>query len=416
MELKTTSLLIAVAFAGLSLTPCRAATILHSFTGGSDDGADSRGSLTLSGSKLYGMTAGGGGGADNGTIFSMDTDGSGYSLLHHFTYSDGRNPFGSLTLSGSTFYGMTTGGGSNGYGAIFSMNIDGSGFKLLRSFNQNGTDGWFPQGSLTLSGSKLYGMTTNGGSSNYGTIFSMNIDGSGFSYLHSFTPESGDGQWPQGSLTLVGSTLYGMTRYGGDNLNHRGTIFAINVDGSGYSLLRSFSDDTSDGSSPFGSLTLSGSKLHGMTASGGSSHFGTIFSMNIDGSGFSLLHSFTGVPGTEGDGGYPVGSLTLFGSTFYGMTQNGGSSTRGTIFSINTDGSGFRMLQSFAGGSSGGNNPLGDVTVSGDGSTLYGMTVYGGTADRGVVFSAPAPEPSTCVMLALGLPLLSGFHRRRRLT
>ena len=68
---------------------------------------------------------------------------------------------GSLTLSGSTLYGMTLSGGANGNGTIFSINTDGSGFQNLFSFS--GTNGDNPHGSLTLSGSTLYGMTSAGG-------------------------------------------------------------------------------------------------------------------------------------------------------------------------------------------------------------------------------------------------------------
>lgn len=411
MEQKITSFIVAAALAAASLAPSQAASVLHSFIGGNDDGAAPFGSLTLFDSKLYGTTAHGGDGADNGTIFSIGTDGSGYELLRHFHYSDGRHPLGSLTLSGSTFYGMTNGGGTSGYGTIFSMSIDGSGFNLLHSFSNLVTED-IPQGSLTLIGSKLYGVAANGGGgSQSGAIFSINTDGSGFSFLHSFTPENGDGYLPQGSLRLAGSKLYGMTQRG---VNNQGTIFSINVDGSDYSIVHTFTGSSADGDRPTGSLTLSGSKLYGMTANGGTSHFGTIFSMNLDGSGFSLLHSFAAITPPANDGGYPVGSLTLFGTTLYGMTNNGGSSGSGTLFSINTDGSGFRVLQSFAGGRNDGAFPVSDVTLSGDGSVLYAMTSSGGTANRGVVFSTPTPEPSTCALLALGLALLRSVRREAR--
>ena len=71
----------AVLLLGSLPTPASAATmILHSFGGGSGDGAGPNGSLTLVGSKLYGVT-GSGGSSNQGTIFSMNADGSGYSLV-----------------------------------------------------------------------------------------------------------------------------------------------------------------------------------------------------------------------------------------------------------------------------------------------------------------------------------------------
>ena len=91
--------------------------------------------------------------------------------------------------------------------------------------------GEFLRGSLTLSGSTLYGMTSYGGTHYHGTIFKINTDGTGFQLLHSFEKWSKDGGDPRGSLTLSGSTLYGMNDYGGTDGN--GTIFKINTDGTG---------------------------------------------------------------------------------------------------------------------------------------------------------------------------------------
>ena len=181
----------------LALPPARAAdTILHSFTGGSSGGSNPYGSVTLSGSKLYGMTYGGGS-FGTGTLFSMNTDGTGFSLLHSFDNSTGAYPQGSLTLSGSKLYGMTSGGGSFGpYGTIFSVNIDGTGYSVLRSFAGAYSDGSAPNGSLTLSGSKLYGMTYQGGSGNGGAVFSMNTNGTAFSLLRSFRGLASDGAYP----------------------------------------------------------------------------------------------------------------------------------------------------------------------------------------------------------------------------
>jgi uncharacterized repeat protein (TIGR03803 family) len=70
-------------------------------------------------------------------------------------------------------------------------------------------------------------MTNYGGDDGAGTIFKINADGTGFTLLHEFADGSDDGSNPMGSLTLVGSTLYGMTPYGGDD--GAGTIFSSAV-------------------------------------------------------------------------------------------------------------------------------------------------------------------------------------------
>lgn len=95
----------------------------------------------------------------------------------------------------------------------------------------------------------------------------------------------------------------------------------------------------------------------------------------------AALHQFAG---GANDGALPQGNLTPAGSVFYGMTYMGGDSDRGTVFTVGADGSGFSLLHEFAGGGSDGRNPQGSLAFSD--SALYGMTLYGGDADRGVIF------------------------------
>ena len=131
-----------VVLLGLVATPASAQTFtnLLSFTGagGAYPGGYPAGALTLSGTTLYGMTQGGGIG-DSGMIFSIGTNGSGFQNLVSFTglgAYPGRDPKGSLTLSGTTLYGMTSQGGttSGEYGNVFSVGTNGSGFQILVSF------------------------------------------------------------------------------------------------------------------------------------------------------------------------------------------------------------------------------------------------------------------------------------------
>ena len=398
----------AASLAAVHLTPARAAIdILHSFTGSTSDGNHPFTSLTVSGSTLYGTTDEGGT-ANGGAAFSMNADGSGFNVLHSFENAPGNGgvPRSSLTLDGTTLYGTTIFSGGGNSGAVYRMNTDGSGFSLLHTFA--GSQVYSP---LTLSGATLYGMTRGSGSFNVGTVFSLNTDGSGFTPLHTFSNSTDNGRRPDGGLTLSGSTLYGMTEVGG--VGNGGTIFSMNTDGSGFGLLHSFTGGAGDGLFAPGSLTLAGSKLYGMTTNGGSSDSGTLFSINTDGTGFSLLHSFTG---GANDGADSEGSLTLLGSKLYGMTGAGGSSNNGTLFSINTDGTGFDLLESFGGAPADGADPVwGALTPSDDGSTLYGMTLLGGTADRGVVFAesiAAVPEPGTA-LFGVALVGIAAVRRRR---
>ncbi len=328
--------------------------------------------------------------------------------------TDGQTPNGSVIVSGPTLYGMTQGGGSAvNDGTVFKINADGTGFGLLHRFQGGPADGLGPLGTPALAGSALYGMTPQGGTANLGTVFKVNTDGTGFGLLHSFTNSPADGQAPLYSAPVVaGSTLYGMTAGGG--ADGHGAVFKVNADGTGFNLLHSFVPATGDGWQPNGSLILSGSTLYGMTYFGGGAA-GTVFKVNTDGTGYAILHSFTGQSG--GDGANPLADLLLVGSTLYGTTAVGGTANLGTVFQVNADGTGYRVLHSFLGGPFDGNDPQGDLTLVG--SALYGMTAGGGSINRGVIFSLPiaVPEPSSLVLAAGGsLILLVGWRSKRKVS
>src|SRR5262245_57675660 len=104
-----------------------------------------------------------------------------------------------------------------------------------------------------------------------------------FTVLHSFAGGASDGSIPKGSLIQSGSTLYGMTRSGGSG--NGGTVFKIGTDGTGFGLLHNFSGGAADGATPsYGSLIQSGAILYGMTSLGGSNKqsYGIIFQVGTD--------------------------------------------------------------------------------------------------------------------------------------
>jgi uncharacterized repeat protein (TIGR03803 family) len=85
------------------------------------------------------------------------------------------------------------------------------------------------------------------------------------------------------------------------------------------------------------------------------------------------------VAGRPSDGLAPTAGLIQIGSTLFGTTESGGdacslSSGCGTIFSMNTDGSGFTLLHEFAGGANDGSSPSG---LSPIGPILVGTPTFG---------------------------------------
>jgi uncharacterized repeat protein (TIGR03803 family) len=381
-----------ISSAGLTAT-AQDYRVLHNFAGGANDGATPWGSLVQSGPALYGMTSAGG--SNNvGTVFRINADGTNFQLLHSFVSAttDGAGPDGTLLLSGSLLYGMATSWNTSGGGTLFRLNTEGSGFQVLRSFSTS--DGVWPWGSLIQSGSTLYGLNTYGGNAGggngCGTAFKFDTNGSVFEIVHLFNGSTSDGRGPHGAFLQSGPILYGTTQSGGSG--NCGTVFQINTNDRSFQLLHSFSTAANDGKYPgMGALVLSGSNLFGMTSFGGGNSKGAVFRVSTNGAGFQLLHSFTG--GTNGQ--KPFGSVILSGSTLYGMTSDENTGTDGTIFSVSTEGADFRVLHRFKGAD--GRDPGGDLLLSG--SALYGMTSAGGSNNLGVIFALDLPWPTLAISL-----------------
>jgi uncharacterized repeat protein (TIGR03803 family) len=304
---------------------------LHDFIGGADDGASPFGSLTLMGSALWGVT-GAGGVSNAGTLFALNSDGSGYTNLHHFAggTDDGATPYGSLTLVGTRLFGLTSAGGISNAGTIFALNADGSGYTNLHHFTDDATDGAMPFGSLLFANGKLYGLASAGGSGTVGTIFALNTDGSGYATLHHFAGGASDGATPFGSLALTAAgQLCGMARAGGSS--NVGVVFVLNTDGSGYTNLHHFAGGASDGANPVDAVTVADGKLYGLTSAGGAHQAGALFALNSDGSGYTNLYHFAG---STGDGGRPYGALAYSAAQLFGLTTAGGASDSGVVFAV----------------------------------------------------------------------------------
>src|SRR4029077_8452548 len=104
----------------------------------------------------------------------------------------------------------------------------------------------------------------------------------------------------------------------------------------------------SDGGEPYGDLIFSGNVLYGTTSQNGGSGLGTVFKLNLDDTNFTTLYSFTAeIYGTNTDGAGPHAGVVLSGETLYGTAAGGGSAGEGTVFKINTDGTGFTNLHNF---------------------------------------------------------------------
>jgi|HubBroStandDraft_6_1064221.scaffolds.fasta_scaffold01629_1 uncharacterized repeat protein (TIGR03803 family) len=388
-----------IASATLMITPLQQAfSVLYTFTGG-QDGANPQAGLVADPSGTFYGTTSGGGDFGLGAIFVLSpVSGVGWAetVLHSFAggTTDGASPRTPLLqlLGGGddngNLYGMTFAGGASGDGVVFKLEPTGREV-AVHSFS-GGADGGQPYygGLIHDSVSNLYGATHLGGD-----LSCVNPDGCGVVFmlnkyhvvtvLHSFTynpPTSQDGAYPYGGLVWdsVGN-LYGTTFGGGTG--GVGAVFKLDSSFN-ETVLYSFSNATPDGINPDAGLIVDNAgNLYGTTSAtntfaGG---FGAVFKLTASGNE-SLLHIFTGYPA---DGAGPIAGLLRDSSgNLYGTTLSGGSYNCGTIFKLDSKNH-ETVLYSFTGGADG-SSPMGPLVHDAAGN-LYGTTNQGGSG-FGVVF------------------------------
>jgi uncharacterized repeat protein (TIGR03803 family) len=268
-------------------------TVLHSFAGGSNDGANPYGSFVQSGSILYGMTSTGG---KYGTVFGFDTVTNQLTVLYSFQgFEDGSGTFGSPTQAGPLLYGLCAAGADYGGSVLFSYNTSTNTHTVLYDFN---SDGAVSYGTLLQSGSMLYGLANHANNgSPFGTLFAFNTADNTETTLHSFTGNGSDGAYPDyGSLVQSGSVLYGTTGSGG--LYGAGTILSFDTNTNTESILHSFfasassSPSEPEGAFPQGSVIKSGNLLFGLASGGGSNGAGTLYAFDLTTDTLTVLHAF----------------------------------------------------------------------------------------------------------------------------
>jgi uncharacterized repeat protein (TIGR03803 family) len=333
--------------------------------------------FVLSGPVLYGTTSSGGlhGG---GTIFRVNRDGSGFTNLFNFndgaydpvtgTYpsSTGIDPVAGLLLISNTLYGTTFEGGLHDAGTVFEINTNGADYSVIFSFAF--TNGQGPSSGLTWYNNALYGTTAGGGTNGYGTVFAINLSDLSFSSYYQFANPTE----PYGNVVAVSNNLYGFGCFGGAAT--QGYVFRVGP--AGFADLFDFTGV--NGAAPYSGPVASGNTLYGLTYQGGTNGSGTIFRINTDGQNYTNLYSFSAANGANTDGANPYDftGMVLAGNTLYGTTSLKGSGGQGTVFSVNTEGTDFSVLHSFAYSDGAQPDPL--ILT---GNTLLGMTTYGVQGD-----------------------------------
>jgi uncharacterized repeat protein (TIGR03803 family) len=281
---------------------------------------------------FYGTT-GFGGPTECGTVFEIRPPGH-TELVHGFEdTADGCEPVSGLVQgTDGNFYGTTL-TSENGSGTVFSLLPSRTLTTLYQfcSISLCGDGGSPTSGIVEGSNGDLYGTTSVGGAGNVGTVFRLTKRGV-LKTLHSF--DTADGACPCSALIqATDGNLYGTTKLGG--VNGGGTVFTISPAGT-LRTLYSFCAQAScaDGKAPIaGLIQATDGNLYGTTELGGAVSSGTIFQITLQGT-LKKLYDFCSQNNCT-DGGDPfAGLVQATDGNFYGATSGGGSSIYGTIFSL----------------------------------------------------------------------------------
>ncbi len=398
------------------LDPSGQETVLHYFQGGKDGAVPYAGVTLDSAGNLYGTTYQGGT-AKSGVVYRIDTNGQ-ETVIYTFTgQPDGAKPYAGLILDGSgNMYGTTTEGGAANRGTVFK--IDPSGTETIIHSFKGGADGAAPYGGVVMdSAGNLFGTTSEGGTSNAGTVFKIDTAG-GKEVVYNFNPATNyDGSGPHAGVILGrDGKLYGTTANGG--LDGGGTVFK--VDQAGHeTVIHRFPGNYltgGDGKYPYSGLVQdSTGNFYGTTYDAGWGGAGVIYKIDPAGKE-TILYNFVYDNSLGGLGGaYPNAGVILDSSgNLYGTTVGGGTGSysgyvgfRGVVYKINTSGQ-ETVLSNFAAGS--GVMPSGGVIRSAAGN-LFGTAIYGGQSNFGLIFEINASGQYSVLYQFTG----GGWRRQSRI-
>ncbi len=340
----------------------------------SQEGKHPKAAVSASGDVVYGITSTGGD-YGSGTIFKFEDD-SLIVLAHLQEDIHGKDAAGEFLRINDDWFTTTYSGAVHNVGAVLSYNTD-EGLSVVTTF-ESPTTGGNPSGPLSYDAStqSIFGTCSSGGNGSTGTIYKFSLSDNTLTVLHHFD-ESSEGSYPQGGVVHASDgMLYGVTQSGG--LHGQGVIFSLDPVTEVYTVLHHF--NAADGRYPYGNLIESSpGTLLGVCSEGGSYNTGTVFKCTTEGS-FSVLKQLNSAV----DGGFSKSGLASNGQgDFIGVTEYGGASGFGTLFTISETGT-FNKVHDFN-YTNDGSNPVTRITLADDGAA-YGVCASGGAADFGTLF------------------------------
>ena len=287
-------------------------------------------------------------------------------------------PFGHLTrvADGTIYHIGTISTASSSSIAVSKLSSDGT--QAIRIANRAKL--YSADGKLWQSANgSIYGVSIYGGTADNGALFRVTSD-AGIQLLFSFGVDGGSGKNPQGGVVEASDgLLYGITDSPKTN-NGGPSFFRIRKDGTHFEELGSAGTYVNAGLSP-----ASDGNLYALVQGVLPQLPTAIIRVAIPSGAVSQV---TKLPLSAGAQAYVSGSVTEgVDGRLYVITSGDGASDRGTIFSVERNGTDGRTEHQFTTAEVG--SPSGSLSVGIDG-WLYGFTRLGGTANAGGLFRIPA--------------------------
>ena len=340
-----------------------------------------------------------------GTVFSLTPTGT-LTVLHTFTpganklYAGGNLAGRVIEGPDGKLYGVTLYGGINGcngycgYGLIYRINTDGSGFKIIHKFcsQTNCTDGWAGYQMVVGGDGNVYGTTYYGGSGNCapyggcGTIFQITTSSGAYKVVYNFNFSS-TGENPSGLIVAADGTLYG------NSVSTQGGLLFHYTESTGTLTTTVLPFPLFNGLPSRGSVSAIGpnGNFYGLYAIYGKTGVG-LFEVQTDGSNLQLFPFYN----TTSGAGSPDGLLLASDSNFWIADFNGSTGYGDIITLSSTDGSLIQTLPVFSSRAAVGAYPN-ELIQAKDGA-LWGSTDSFGKVSQGhfadgAVFSLNAGLP-----------------------
>ncbi|HSY75348.1 MAG TPA: choice-of-anchor tandem repeat GloVer-containing protein [Bacteroidia bacterium] len=337
--------------------------------------------ITKGGGTIYAMSNGGSSG--EGILFSYDIATHTQTILANFTAQNGGAPTGVPVIDTLT-------------GIMYAA----TGISVIQYTAANGEDTVFNfthgngfQGGLNLvagpSNGLYYGITAQGGTHNIGTVYTFNPATNVQTIVDNFNGNGYAGGPMWSSLTYDQATgVFYATSYAsiGD-----GQLYSFNPVTNKDTALVVFNSPSS-GTYPKGRLTYCPRTglYYGLTERGGTSGNGDMFSFN-PATGLQSIIKYFNDPDPTNIGVRPDAGLLynpkdglLYGTNSFGGP---GSNNNGTIFTYDPVANVFNEVYTFLGGATDGAVPMSDLAFSHYDGLIYGTTTQGGTSNDGVMFS-----------------------------